>query len=262
MEKCVSYTTAEKFDYKNLLNYLEQKYKVIKYKNVALIQFKIGFCCIFNYWAIVCWWLSYDESKKLLDEVKEYEINSYKEILSEEFYWEENKNITIKIKDDVISLKWDEIEEKIAISHWLAQSIKLNYFEWAIEKTIQLTKNIPIDLSKKWNIKLSKTKVSKMRWELFLAKSSVNLHYELLDEPEFIWEYPEFWEFYRSTSNYLEIKSRIEVLNKRIYVLDELFDMLSDEQNYKHSTMLEWIVIWLIATEIFFTVFHSILKWF
>jgi uncharacterized Rmd1/YagE family protein len=88
------------------------------------------------------------------------------------------------------------------------------------------------------------------------------LDYELLDEPEFFWEYPELSDFYKTTSNYLDIKTRIEVLNKKLEVIHELFQMLSDEQNHKHSSILEWIIIWLIVIEITFTILHDVLKLF
>jgi len=36
--------------------------------------------------------------------------------------------------------------------------------------------------------------------------------------------------------------------------------MLADEQNHKHSSLLEWIIIWLIAIEIFFFLMHDLWK--
>lgn len=260
MKSCIAYCTCERFDYKDLISYLEEKYKVIKYKKVLLIEDKIWKCFIFDYWAIVSWWLEDTYLKKILEDVKKYEINSYNENIIEEFYFEENsENWKLKIQNDVISLASNNNEEKLAISHWLAQTTKLEFFEKRVETTIRNTKNIPIDLKEKGNIKLSKKQISQMRWELFLTKSSINLDYELLDEPDFFWDYPELSEFYKSMSNYVEIKTRIEVLNKKLEVIHELFQMLSDEQDHKHSSLLEWIIIWLIVLEIFFTIFHDIL---
>ena len=52
------------------------------------------------------------------------------------------------------------------------------------------------------------------------------------------------------TIKYLEVNQRIEVLTKKLNVIHELFIMLSDEQQHKHSSNLEWIIIWLIVIEI------------
>ena len=49
---------------------------------------------------------------------------------------------------------------------------------------------------------------------------------------------------------YLEIGDRVEILNSRFSVLQEMLDMLRDHENNAHSARLEWIVIWLIVVEL------------
>ena len=44
----------------------------------------------------------------------------------------------------------------------------------------------------------------------------------------------------------------MEVLNKRLDIIKELFDMLASELANRHSNTLEWIVIILIMVEVFF----------
>ena len=58
----------------------------------------------------------------------------------------------------------------------------------------------------------------------------------------------------RRAGKYLEIDRRAEVLNKRLDIIKELFDMLANELHNSHSNKLEWIVIILIFIEIFFQV--------
>ena len=45
-----------------------------------------------------------------------------------------------------------------------------------------------------------------------------------------------------------------QVLNKRLDIIKELFDMLASELHNSHSNKLEWIVIILIMVEVFFQV--------
>jgi uncharacterized Rmd1/YagE family protein len=40
------------------------------------------------------------------------------------------------------------------------------------------------------------------------------------------------------------------VLSNKLDVIHELFEMLADDLNHKHSSFLEWIIIILIAFEI------------
>ena len=63
---------------------------------------------------------------------------------------------------------------------------------------------------------------------------------------------------YARVAKYLEITRRAEVLNKRLDIIKELFDMLASEYHNSHASMLEWIVIILILIEVFFQVLSLI----
>ena len=55
----------------------------------------------------------------------------------------------------------------------------------------------------------------------------------------------------------ISLSARVEVLNKRLDIIKELFDMLASELANRHSNTLEWIVIILIMVEVFFQVHHA-----
>ncbi len=94
--------------------------------------------------------------------------------------------------------------------------------------------------------------------ELFIERNSINLHVDVLDTPEFFWEYSELEPFYAMTANYLEIETRVEVLNQRLDVVHELFEMLGNELNHQHSSRLEWTIICLIIIEVFLSILRDI----
>ena len=62
-------------------------------------------------------------------------------------------------------------------------------------------------------------------------------------------------------AKYLEIDRRADVLNKRLDILKELFDMLASELNNAHSNKLEIIIIVLIVLEVVFQVAEMVLTW-
>jgi len=97
---------------------------------------------------------------------------------------------------------------------------------------------------------LSRSALAKIRGHLFSTKSDIFLHYGLLDTPEFFWEYPEYEYAYSASARYLDISSRVGLLSNKLDVIHELFEMLADDLNHKHSSFLEWIIILLIAFEI------------
>lgn len=55
---------------------------------------------------------------------------------------------------------------------------------------------------------------------------------------------------YERVTRYLEMDSRVEVLNTRLNMLKDLLDVLNQQMENDHSTKLEWIIIWLIVIEV------------
>ena len=96
--------------------------------------------------------------------------------------------------------------------------------------------------------------------ELFIERSSINLHLDVLDAPEFFWEYPEVEPLYKIMSIYLDISMRVDALNQRLDVLHELLEMLGNELNHQHSSRLELVIIWLIVIEVVMTISKDIFK--
>jgi uncharacterized Rmd1/YagE family protein len=248
IKKLISYLTCEKFKpeiYKNI----EKRYKCNNIKDAIIIDIKDEQQIIlFKYGVFVCWNIEFDNLKFFLDLIKDFQINSFQKPIIEELnYTFDNE---FKINLDTIYLDDFSSTSKIAISQAISQNIKLQQFEEELQTSIDNNSNIPLQLSTTGKIKLTKKEISKKIGELFLVKSKINLHYDLLDTPEFFWEYPQYENQYEKIVKYLDIKSRVEVLNKKVEIIQELLHVLGDEQKHKYSSFLEWIIIILITFEI------------
>lgn len=77
--------------------------------------------------------------------------------------------------------------------------------------------------------------------------------------PEFLWNDTEFESVYRAVYRYLEIESRLEVLNKRLTIVGELLDVLRSQQEHIHANKLEWVIIILVAMEVILQLVWNIL---
>ncbi len=247
-KKLISYLTCEKFN-QDIFQIIEERYKCNIIKDAIIINIKEEQQIIlFKYGVFICWDIEFENIKFFLDFIKDLQINSFKKSIIEEFnYTFEDE---FKINLDTIYLSDSSTTSKIAISQALAQNVKLQQFEEEVQTTIENNSHIPLQLSTTGKIKLTKKEISKKIGELFLVKTKINLHYDLLDTPEFFWEYPQYENQYEKTVKYLDIKSRVEVLNKKVEIIQELLHVLGDEQKHKYSSFLEWIIIILIAFEI------------
>lgn len=247
-KKLTAYLTCEKFT-SNIYQALEERYKASLHKDVIVVNIeREEQIVLFKYGVIVSWNVSYENLKFFRDFIGNYEIAPLERDMIEEFSYESANDF--KIQHDTVSLENDTMLTRIALSHAVAQNVKLEVFEKYIQESIEANATIPDQLAKTGKIMLSKKELSKKMGELFLVKSSLNLHYDLLDTPEFFWEYPEYEGYYEKMIKYLDLRARVEVLNKKVEVIQELFDILGNEQNHKYSSFLEWIIILLIAFEI------------
>lgn len=254
----ISYAICDKFKV-GIYEHLSNIYKTTKYKDIIVINVAPNSDIIFfNYGVYICFNVDFETTKFFEDTLTDFLIEPFEKPIIEQFSYTIKESFEINY--DQVVLDEDSILAKVAVATTLAQNIKLIEFEDKIEKTIEENSKIPMELAKKGKITLNKKETAKKIGELFLVKSRTNLHYDLLDTPEFFWEYPHYEHYYDKISKYLDIKSRIEVLNKKAEIIQELLDMLSNEQNHRYSSFLEWIIIILIGVEIVMSLWEHFFK--
>lgn len=211
---------------------------------------------IFPYGVLVMWGLTEEERAKIIETVRPYEENSYDQYEKDIIQFRYGKKT--EIVDDQVTLASSVLSIKLALSHALAQSVKLSFFESFIKKTIETTRLIPESLSRYGKIPLSRKEMRKKTGELFLERSFVNMHLDILDTPEYFWDHSELEHYYRQIANYLELSTRLEVMNKRLDIIHDLLEMMSNELNHQHSMQLEWTIIILIVLEVFLSLLWHI----
>ncbi|MFZ4099298.1 MAG: RMD1 family protein [Chlamydiia bacterium] len=204
--------------------------------------------CFFAYGVFVAWGLPPEMEEWLLNELKECERQPLNLRAEDEFSF--SIGSAAKVSSDEITVPDEDPLSKLALSHGIAQSVKLSVFEVSIQKVIDETRALPEELASRGRIPLSRRQIRQMMGRLFIERCSVNLHTEILDIPEFFWEYSELEPLYRMMSNYLDLFPRVEVLNKRLDIVHELFGILTEELRHQHSTILEWVIILLISVEV------------
>lgn len=260
--ECRAFCTASAYHIKALYESFKQiGANVTLYRDV--IHFAIpgdmrGDIFYFPYGAAVFWGLTLEKCRPYLEQIKEFEEQPVEEIETDEFTYTIGE--VPKIVEDEIFLPNLDVLSRLAVSHGLAQSVKLGTFEYALRRTFNHTKHIPEDLAKHGRISLSRKEIRRKMGELFIERSSINLHVDVLDTPEFFWEYSELEPLYAMTANYLDVETRVEVLNQRLDVIHELFEMLGNELNHQHSSRLEWTIIILIVMEVCLTLLKDVFR--
>lgn len=257
IKQCAVYCLAQRFDISALAKLLSDLTLIRIIKGSLLIEENHSWSVVFAYGAVVHWNVGTEQQIRLHQLLLNHAEKPLTIIEEENFTFALNCPVT-RIVEDHIEVESSDPILIFSLSQGMAQSIKLASFETNAITTINNTSYIPKSLAESGRIKLSRHNLAKIRGQLFLTKSDIILNYDLLDTPDFFWEYPEYQNFYSITAKYLEIAPRTEVLSKKLETIHELFEMLADEQKHRHSSILEWIIIWLIAIEIGITIVDKI----
>ena len=261
--RCVSYATATSYPVKELGRIFRANHHVSFFRDVIYVHFRedeeggeTG-AFIFGYGTVVLWGLSPEEEESLLSTLKAHEESPYEKPERESLTYGYGKKPSVA--DDRIILPSTNFHAKLAFSHGLAQSVKLAVFEGIVKKTIDTSQSIPIHLSRYGKISLSKKEIQRKLGELFIERSSINLHFDVLDIPEYFWEHADLEPLYMLIASYLDLETRVEVLNRRLDIIHDLYDVLGNELNHQHASRLEWIIIVLILIEVTLAVFRDFL---
>lgn len=260
--RCTGYCTCASYDIPRLFQFFQVTGHAQIYRDVIHTQPKDekGIkrdVFYFPYGIVVFWGFSEEEERNLLSSLKKFEKEPLGKIETDEFSFSYGDKM--RIEEDEVVLQKKDSWTKLAVSYAIAQSIKLTVFEETISRTVEHSKKIPKDLALKGKIPLSRKETSQKMGELFLERNYINLHTDILDTPEFFWEHSELEPLYRRMIHYLDVNKRVELLNRRLKLLHELFEILSNELNHQQSSRLEMTIIILIVIEIVLAVSKDLL---
>jgi uncharacterized Rmd1/YagE family protein len=206
---------------------------------------------LFSYGTVVIWGMTEPQEKRFLSSLKRFEVEKLAsqdvEMEDLNFYYANYS----RIYNDVITLrKGSSYMTKLSLSHALSQSVKISLFEDLISTTIVETKEYPEIISETGKIGLSHKEIMRKMGEVFLLRANIAAVGSVLDSPDVFWSYPDLRPLYDAARSYLEIPQRINLLNTRVEVLQDMLQLLKESVSSRHSERLEQIVIVLIAIEI------------
>jgi len=260
--RCASYCTGPSYNIKDIAEVFRTKeFQLLLHDEVLFInhlerEFVI---CIFAYGAVVFWGSTVDEEREVLAKIALFLSAPLANIQEDTFVYDYGPDTIIDEEEDRIILQSQDPLLKISIAYGLSQSAKLSDLEQEIDQTIQRTRHLPAELAVKGKISLSRKKISQHIGKLFSQKNSINLDSYALDTPEFFWKRPRYEPFYQLAVEFLDIHARLSILNSKLNVVHELYEILSNELKHAHSSFLEWIIIILIMVEVLISLLKEFL---
>jgi uncharacterized Rmd1/YagE family protein len=229
---------------------LKEQFNATKVRDAYGICINSKQAWLFDYAVLVCWDFNQAELEQLIAQIDELIVSPEKRPSIDHYIYREGEYGDFHIKNDCLFLDNTNDMTKLALSHALAQSAKLEFFEEQAQAVISENAYLSQQLAQTGKVPLTRKELAKLRGTLFKTSTDINLHFNLLDTPEFFWDNPNLEGVYQQLSKYLDLLPRIHILQKKLDTIHNLVDMLSTEQNHKHSAFLEWVIIILIAVDI------------
>ncbi|PNY22534.1 Sad1-interacting factor 3 [Tolypocladium capitatum] len=242
---------------------------------------------VFSYGVVVFWNFTEHQEKDILADLTfadaEDGISLHTRPLeqddfeTEEFHFEYSPDVKRpRVFNDMITLlpRSDHMI-KLTISHAIAQSTKLCFFEERMSETMLDAQHVPKTLALTGELNMTRTEIVKILGRLFKSRVDINLckitwrpshgfrpwstdtmlASNILDVPNFFWDSePTLHPLYEAVREYLEIDPRIKVLNERCRVFLDLAEILSDSVADAKMSAITWIIIILIIVSILVTV--------
>ncbi len=206
---------------------------------------------------VVTWNLSKLENKNTIQNLGAYCVEPNSVMDHDEFVVEIGASRTYMepqgyFNVDLIHIEsdMDSTEMRLALSYPLSQSSKLQYFERKIEEFTQQYSPLIEALAKHGKVSRSSKAISKIIGQLFIVKSQVNLTSTYLNPPHFFWQNVNFESTYAMVRSYMDVPDRVESINQKMDVLNEMLNMLNSQLHHQHGSFLEIIIIVLLCVEI------------
>ncbi len=267
--RCAYYCCGESYDLYKISEFFAKQGYTTKLHEPEVLYIRLAYpnnaehdVFVFSYGCITVWGLDFSREQQIISSISPFLSEPLESLIVDSCKYQiSGEEMFIDEENDLISLESDDSYIKLSLSYGLSQASKLVYFENSVDRRIESTKHIPNEIIKTGKISLSRKALSIKIGELFAERNSINLHSTILDTPEFFWRRPKYQPYYDMAVEFMDIHTRIEILNKRLNVVHELYEILSNELKYVHTSRLELIIIYLILIEVLIAVFRDILGW-
>ena len=160
---------------------------------------------VLNYGVVVFWNFTERQERDILADLSLWDGGSLVSrrlrddtVQIEDFHFEYSfKTRSPRIYNDMITLRSGYHMIKLAMSHAIAQSVKMSVFEQQMDTTMEKSRWLPAELALRGELGMTRGEVIKMSGRLFRLRVDVNLSSNVLDTPNIFWDSePQLYDLY------------------------------------------------------------------
>jgi len=159
-----------------------------------------------------------------------------------------------------ICVKAMSTERLLAIADALAKSVVLARDEREVAAVFDIIEPFARELAEHGRTRGGRRAILRRIGDALLVQHRVSGQVAVAEKPDVLWERPDLERLYARLEDEYELKERVEALSRKLAVISETTDVLTDIIDTQRSLRLELLIALLIVIEIvigFFQIFAS-----
>jgi len=147
-------------------------------------------------------------------------------------------------------------ERLILIGEALAKSVVLARHEREVAAVFDMTEPLARELAQGGRMRGGRRAILQHIGNALLVRHRVSGPVEVSEKPDILWDKPQLERLYSRLEDEYELKERAESLNRKLAVIAETAQVLTDIIDTRRSLRLEVIIVFLILFEVLITVYQ------
>jgi uncharacterized Rmd1/YagE family protein len=147
-------------------------------------------------------------------------------------------------------------ERLLLIGEALAKSVVLARHEREVASVFDVTEPFARELAERGQIRGGRRSILKNIGKALLVRHRVSGPVEVEEKPDVLWDKPHLERLYARLEDEYELKERAESLNRKLAVIAETAQVLTDIIDTRRSLRLELIIVLLILFEVIITIYQ------
>ena len=149
-----------------------------------------------------------------------------------------------------ITLRTMTTEGLIVIADALSKSVVLARNEREVAAALDIVEPLARDLAEYGRTPGGRKTILKHIGNALLVQHRVSGRAAVTEKPEVVWDRPDLDRLYGRLEGEYELKERAEILSRKLMVISETAEVLTDIINTRRALLLEFTIVMLIAVEI------------
>lgn len=249
MYKVIAYQVADSIDIKSVKSSFKSE---LCYSDSSELFYKTGaeqYVYIFKYGVVG--FLNFETTAitSLLPFIGAHSRNVFPEAMHDEMLVQTEATEN-KISHNKVEIINADPEALRMIMLNVSQSVALDYYSFQTDKLLEETNHHTQLLEKKGRLDISGHNLRKFIGKTLLLKNRITENLYIFDSPPETWEDEQLDKLHNELIKNFELQQRFRNVSDGLGIVRENLELFKDLLQSRNSTVLEWIVIALIAVEV------------